>query len=341
MSARRSFRATGAVVLLLAGAGVVHAYPQFQLRDAQTCTSCHLAPGGGGLLNGMGLSSAEDLGQFESDAAVLHGAAAPPHWLTLGGDVRIAGGSLKGRTVHAAFFPMELDLRAAARAGAFSLYATVGGGMPNEDDPSTALLMTEHYVMWKQRPGRSTGIFARVGRFLPVYGLRLAEHTAYVRQFVTPLYSESYGAALSYVSERLEVHAGGFLHDPWRYSSEHGDGATIHAELRLGEIFVVGGSGRHVVSDDDTRTSGGLIGKVAIRALDLVLSTEVDTVRQTIAAGGARTQTAAVLVASWFPHRSFMADVGVGRSWSAKPRQARSVPAVSLPPKSDAASDQR
>ena len=56
-------------LIVCASAGTGAAYPQFQLRDGRTCTSCHLAPGGGGLLNQNGILSAEQLASRSGDGA--------------------------------------------------------------------------------------------------------------------------------------------------------------------------------------------------------------------------------------------------------------------------------
>ena len=52
----------------------------------------------------------------------------------------------------------------------------------------------------------------RVGRFMPVFGLRFAEHVMYTRQYGgTPLYGETYGLAVEYITPKYEAHLTGFI----------------------------------------------------------------------------------------------------------------------------------
>jgi hypothetical protein len=287
------------------------AYPQLQLRDGQTCTSCHLSPAGGGLLNAMGLLEVDQLAQWEGDAAPLHGKVDLPGWLTLGGDVRMAAGLKKARDVGAAAFPMQAEVAAAATAGAWSATGTLGFGTPNEDDLTTLVVLREHYLMWRPPTGGAAGLSLRAGRFLPAFGLRLAEHSYYVRQYVTPLYSEAYGVAAEYVAGAWEAHLTGFVHDPLRYSAEQGDGGAVYAERRLGAVASVGAGARYAASDAERRTTGALTAKLALPA-DLLVMAEVDLQKQRVDAGGARTSVTGELLGSWQPRPPWMIDLGIG-----------------------------
>ena len=231
--------------------------------------------------------------------------------MTLGGDARLAAGARQGRAPGPAVFPMQLELAAAARSGPVSAHATVGAGLPGRNNPWAALLLREHYLMWKQGDTASTGLFVRAGRFLPVFGLRQAEHSFYVRSFVTPLWSESYGAAVAYLKPQWELHLGAFVRDRWRYSAEPGDGASVYGETRLQDTVALGFGAMFVSSADERRLSGGLTAKWTLPVPDLLLAAEVDVVGQEVHSGGGRTHLTALLLGSWIPRRGWMLDLGL------------------------------
>ena len=90
----------------------------------------------------------------------------------------------------------------------------------------------------------SEGLYVRAGRFMPVIGLRLAEHPLYIRRFGgTQLYAETYGAAVEYVTPAWEAHVTGFIEDPFIDAVDHSNGAAAYAELRVGEHAAVGVEG--------------------------------------------------------------------------------------------------
>lgn len=309
MSARTTAALVVMVVLALAGAA--HAYPQYQLSHEQTCASCHVAPSGGGLLAGMGELTAEDESMWGGDPSFLHGAIDLPGWLRAGGDVRGALG-LHDRGDGAAFagFPMQTEVYVHAARGPVSVYATAGAGFKDE---SIAPWFREHWVMWKPQEG-GEGAYVRVGRLLPVFGLRLAEHPLYTRRYGgTPLYAEAYGVSAGWQSSRLEVHATGFVADRWVDGTEKGDGGALYVERRVGP-YAFGAQARYAQSDDDARLHGGLIGKAWLESLGVLLQAEAQVIRQSFEVDGApsRDQLVGQLVATWFVRAGVFADLGVG-----------------------------
>src|SRR5678815_1335285 len=80
-----------------------------------------------------------------------------------------------------------------------------GGGLLTENGYNVA--EREHYVTWQQQEGTGQGLFVRAGRFMPVFGLRFAEHPDYNRQYGgTPLYADTYAAAVEYIMPTWEAH---------------------------------------------------------------------------------------------------------------------------------------
>src|SRR5690349_22962102 len=181
-------------VVLAATAAVAHAYPQYQLGHEQTCSACHLNPAGGGLLDGMGPLTAEDEATWGGNPAFLHGAIDLPDWLLVGGDLRAAGGVSNNGETSPALFPMQVETYAAVHKNSITAYATVGAAVPKEDEKINALLLREHWVMYRTADGADPGYYVKAGRFMPTFGLRQAEHIIYTRRYGgTPLYGETYG----------------------------------------------------------------------------------------------------------------------------------------------------
>ena len=297
-----------------------HAYPQFQLSRDQTCTSCHLSPAGGGLLSENGLSTAETVSQLGGAPELFHGKLPTPDWLVLGGDLRGAAGYMKTPENALAAFPMQIDVYAQATAGHLSLHVTAG---PRPErvgaGAATYFWSREHYVQWQQHPGESTGLFVRAGRFMPVFGLRFAEHPMYTRRYGgTQLYAETYGVALEYIEPKWEVHATGFIKDPFIVPVERASGGAIYAETRLSEHVSIGAEAMLKDTKYDRRWFYGLTGKLYLPGPDLLLSAEGQFVNQIIdetdsnPAGGAPLQIIGNLVATKMLGDFVMLDLGIG-----------------------------
>ena len=303
-----------AIVMLAALARVAAAYPQFQLSKDQTCTSCHISPAGGLLLNENGLAIAESMSTNGGAPEAAHGALVGPDWLQLGGDARAGAGLVDNRGVRPAAFPMQADLDAAIHGHGFTFLATLGPQVGDSSRPQTFIASHEHWLMWQPDADAHDGLYLRVGRFMPVYGLRFAEHTAYTRRYgQTPLYGETYGAAVEYVKPGWEVHVTGFVHDPIQDPIERGDGGAAYGELRIAETASIGLEGRYAKSDEDARTAGGMTAKYWLGSANVLLEGEVQLVHQTFAAGGKRDQIVSYVLGSWFFRDGWMLDVGAGQ----------------------------
>lgn len=314
------------LVLLVAAAGLVlsgrlaHAYPHFQLTSATTrCNQCHLAPAGGGLLTAWGRSESGDTLSLGGDGAFLHGLAPLPDWIDLGGDLRVATlahdtGATEGTEL--AVFPMQADLAARVGAGAFSLVASAGlrgrvrSGAPSSpesdasqvDEPSALsyLISREHYLYWRPAP---TGPYARAGRFFAPYGLRLVDHTAYVRRYLGyNLLEETYGAGGGVVAKGWELHTTAFVSDPLRGAAREEVGGAAMVELH-GDQAAGGLSARGGVAESDTRLQAGLHGKFFWEAAHLLFQAEIDGVRQMFDTGPSRWQIAGYAGPVWIPTR--------------------------------------
>jgi hypothetical protein len=316
-------------LLLLVAARRGDAYPHFQLTSGSAqCGQCHVAPAGGGLLTPWGQGEFGDTIARGGDGSFLHGAINMPAWLQIGGDVRLAAlandvGSPDG--VELAAFPMQLDLTLRVTSGAWSIVGTIGArgsvrsGAPADmgssasevSAPSLAsyVISREHYVMWRRE---GEGLYLRAGRFAAPYGLRLADHTAYVRRYLGfNLLEETYNAGGGWIGDDWELHATAFVYDPLQGAARKDFGGAVLFEKQPTEKLIVGTSARVGVGRDDTRFEAGMHGKLWLKDAKLLVQTEVDAVRQTFDGGaGDRWQLAVYVGPVLVPMRGVYAGIG-------------------------------
>ena len=303
-----------AAIVALGLARRADAYPQFQLAKDQTCTGCHISPAGGGLLTENGLNTATGISTWGTAPEVFYNKLPLPDWLDLGGDLRGAAGYFQTPFKSLDGFPMQADVYVAPHFKGFRLYADVGfRPVEKGSEATTHVWSREHYLMWQQDEGASTGLYVRVGRFMPVFGLRLAEHPDYTRRYGgTALYTETYGAAVEYVQSDLEVHATGFIADPLIDAVDAAKGAALYGEYRLSEHASVGGEAMLQVTDDDKRYRGGLTGKVFVPGAEVLVQAELQLVDQVVKTGGTAKQLVGYVLGSRELGSGLQLDVGLG-----------------------------
>lgn len=314
MTSAHALAALTAAATLAGGAGTAEAYPQFQLSRDQTCTGCHVSPAGGGLLNENGLTTAETISQWGTSPEFFYGKIPRPDWLMLGGDLRGASGYVQTPEELLASFPMQIEAYGRAAFRAFSLQVDAGARESQAgNEAATHVWSREHYLTWQDQPGGNTGLYVRVGRFMPVFGLRLAEHPTYIRRYGgTPLYGETYGLAVEYVDPRFEVHATGFIKDPIFDTPEHSNGGAALGEIRLGERLSLGAEGMFTQSDDEKKFRIGALARLYLDGPGVLLQLEGQFMNQLIEPRGAPKQIIAYLLASRFFDPAFLLDVGLG-----------------------------
>jgi hypothetical protein len=303
-----------AIAVVLATARAAAAYPQFQLVKDQTCSGCHLSPAGGGLLTENALDTAETISQWGTAPEFFYKKVPLPSWLQLGGDLRGAGGFDQSNTNDKGFvvFPMQADVYAAATFGAFSVHITAGMRDPQDGNTAATLFASrEHWLQWQQKPGEPEGLFVRAGRFMPVFGLREVEHPYYDRRYGgSPLYGETYAAAVDLIESGWEIHATGFIHDPILEDSiERGNGGALYAEARVTQTTIAGVEAKVDITPDDKTTYVGVVGKQAIRS-DVLVQADVQYVHHKIDVGGIENQIVATAIGSYFIG-PFMIDLGL------------------------------
>lgn len=205
------------------------AYPHFVGLGYTSCITCHYNPFGSGPLNdyGRALSATAVSGRsFHADSFSEEEIAnksgfffAAPNNTFFRPSLDYRGLLLKRNfgeeNVETEFINMMLDLNLVLKNASNSLifsstigYAPVPIGLEDSDEDIEEYRLRELYVGW--RMSDSFGIY--IGLMDKIYGLRIAEHTAYSRS-VTNLSQndQSYGAQIHYNSSNFEVGAGYFI----------------------------------------------------------------------------------------------------------------------------------
>jgi len=311
---------TATIGLVAAASRVAEAYPQFQLSRDQTCTGCHISPAGGNLLNENGHTVAESTSQLGTAPEFFYGKIPLPDWLVLGGDLRGAAGYIKTPEEALVGFPMQIELYINAKFGPISIHINGGPRPPTlGNENATRVWSREHYLMWQQKPDENEGLYVRAGRFMPVMGLRLAEHPLYTRRYGgTQLYADTYGLAVEYVAPKFEAHVTGFIKDPVIDPVENANGGAAYVETRLSETVAIGAEGMYKQTADDKQFHIGLVGKLYLPGPDLLFQTEIQFVNQLVdktptnPVGGAPKGFVGMLMVSRMLGDFLLLDVGLG-----------------------------
>lgn len=308
MTTRVLVLAVGIVAALAAPAA---AYPHFQLSSGSArCSQCHIGPAGGGLLTPWGQDEFGDTIAPGGDGSFLHELITLPESLQLGGNIRLAAlandtGASDGAELAA--FPMQVDLAMRVASGAWSVVGVVGGrgrvrsgASDDPDNPASKvsassaadrIVSREHYVLWQPE---ETGAYARLGRFAAPYGLRLADHTTYVRRYLgTNLLEETYGLGGGWLGETWEAHATAFVYDPLQGGPRKEVGGAAMLEVQATDALILGASTRASVASADTRLQAGVHGKLWLDGAKLLWQAEAHGVRQLFEGDGDRWQLAA------------------------------------------------
>jgi len=173
------------------------AEPMFLAKQYTRCTACHYSPTGGGMLTPYGrLLSHRELSTTGATAtAPVAGAEDDPHGeqaflfgalgdapgpLHLGLEMRpshlrvdFPGGTLNQNLL------MNMDLIGAVQKGGWTAYGSAGREPPAHG-LDARFISYEHWVAYQT----DDGFGIRAGRFLPAYGVRFSDHTAYTRAYL-------------------------------------------------------------------------------------------------------------------------------------------------------------
>ncbi|MCW5836856.1 MAG: hypothetical protein KIS78_30960 [Labilithrix sp.] len=211
--------------LVLAGALLAsrsaHAYPWMIRHEYAACTMCHADPSGAGIVTPYGRAQSEVLlrtlwGEPDEDAdpaklgGFAFGAVPLPEWLDLQADVR----SLLLRVSPPDPAPstnrmilMQADAATALRLGAFRASGTLGyaheGALGASVTRGTGdrLVSRQHWAGFVF--GDDDAFLVRAGRMNLPFGLRILEHTTFVRSATRSDINaaQQHGVALAYNKE--------------------------------------------------------------------------------------------------------------------------------------------
>ena len=153
------------------------ALPRFAVSNGSSCIACHVNPTGSGLRNSYG----NDIVALEELPLERWLDKGNENWngyisdhLQVGGDFRLQGIQYysTNNSKEVAFFPMQADiyvyLKLNQKAGVFTKIGARGSNS----------LSTEYWVLLSNLP---QNIWMKIGRSLPNYGLRVDDHTSFIR----------------------------------------------------------------------------------------------------------------------------------------------------------------
>ncbi len=168
-------------LIILWGGSVAWAFPEFVRHHYFACTTCHLSPGGGGVLTGYGRTlSAQLLSTWgdETEASFLHGLvpSGEEDRFFFGGNVRNLQVHIENSKVKRGFpVRMQAGLEFAYKTEKISGAIFVGKLSPDGN------IWTPYAPRFWVAGHVSEELLVRAGRFLPNFGLNIPQHRAVTR----------------------------------------------------------------------------------------------------------------------------------------------------------------
>ncbi len=173
------------LITLLALSERSQAFPDTIRHGYVNCSTCHVSPAGGGLLTSYGRSLSRELLStwgYKGEEQPLHGAVTIPEkfneHFALGGDIRYLNRrqQTKSRALKEDFL-MQAQLRAGLLFEKIKFVAAVGRIENPRKSEKVVLDAPEYFALWTPREE----VHVRLGRFQPIYGLRLPDHGLWIR----------------------------------------------------------------------------------------------------------------------------------------------------------------
>ena len=280
------------------------AEPMFLAKQYTRCTACHYSPTGGGMLTPYGrlLSHRELSTTGASAAAPAAGAEDDPHgeqaflFGALGdalGPVHL-GLEMRPSHLHVDFpggstdqnLLMNLDVIGAVQQGGWTVYGSVGRE-PAAHGLDARFISYEHWISYQ----RDEGFGVRAGRFLPAYGIRFSDHTAFTRAYLELDHQDQvYGVEVSDTMgpALLQVTVAAAKAEAFRNDTGHrAMSLTGRWQLDLTPRTALVGSAAYRHASDLDPKSGAVGGALGFAPTPrLTIWTEVDADLQTEAQGG-------------------------------------------------------
>ena len=216
---------------LLAIAHTASSLPRFSLQKAEGCATCHVNPAGQGMRNAYATEvfATRELSATRRDAIVT----AITKSIRIGGDIRSQGyvyvddpGDATETT--AGFFNMQADLY---------LNWDLGGHMSVYVENDLFHGKTEAYGMYAPKGHEGYG---KVGAFLPNYGLRVDDHTAFIRGGNPRSFNDGLFWEPNYADSGIEI--GLELADiEWTVGAYNGNGNPVQVDRAKDRAALVRG----------------------------------------------------------------------------------------------------
>lgn len=164
-----------------------NSYPKFAAITGEKCQSCHVNPTGGGMRNQWGVKYSKD-NLFLQPLAKANKTTDINTQITkgisIGGDMRflyVNDQTGEGSPNFNSFFQMQGDLYVNAQVNKYiNLVIAPGLYIPNTFGSNPLPTKYEIFGMVSNLPA---GLYFKVGRFIPNFGIKIPEHRAYNRSF--------------------------------------------------------------------------------------------------------------------------------------------------------------
>lgn len=256
-----------------------HAYTWMVRHGYTGCAMCHADPAGGALLTPYGRAQGELLlrtrygaSESEEDVALgdfAFGAFKTPDSLLLGGDIRGASltTSINNGAATSDFILMQLDLQAQWSIGPLRINGSLGyahqgayaATLVGDDGNENALVSRTHWLGLVA--GEDENIMLRAGKMNLPYGLRIIEHTAWIKSATRSDTNSAQqdGVSLSYIGENWRGEVMGFFGNLQISPSNYWEsGYAATAEYSVSETFAIGGSSLIAHTELDPQYGGKL-----------------------------------------------------------------------------------
>lgn len=253
--------------------GSAFAYPQYVGRGQFHCMDCHYSPTGGGLTNAWGRQSREVhfeadqlLGanpddwwghadaSFDTDTSPQPEALSPGVIFDVGAEARLLS-LVDGATK--VVIPMLFEAGAVATYGRLQVYGTASS---RKGFPGLPLVVhsREHWLAY----AFSDEMLLRAGRLVLPFGLRIPDHTQFVRQDMGfGPWNQSYGLELDWTGEAMSLslatYGGDLPATPARLRER---GVAVRTTYLFGERLQLGLGAR--LSRNDVQDSLGFSGSM-------------------------------------------------------------------------------
>lgn len=212
---------------------IAFGFPENVRHGYPSCSSCHVAPSGGGAVTAYGRGASQSImstwGRV-GEEAIGQGIWEPPDWLEVGGDFRYINANLRGPGYddHKKF-AMQYDLELAfSPVKPITFVASYGYYGP------------DRIAEWRRNYLKlqiSDMVSLRAGRFMPAYGIGFADHRLPTRAGLgLGEGDETYNIEAALISSFGEIFVAGVFGDETSVGLNDGAGYAVASDSRSGVV---------------------------------------------------------------------------------------------------------